>query len=108
MAFPLTRFACGEKVNSVWEIRLDVVYFQQEETMTKNEFETSLRQFLHHEPFRAFVVQLTDGRRLVIHQPPVVFCDGAASYIDPVDSALVDFFHDEVQTFGPLEQEVSV
>ena len=76
--------------------------------MNKNEFEASLRQFLDREPTLPFVVNLTDGRRLVIHHPPVVFCDGAASYIDPADNALVDFFHDEVQTFGPLEQEVAV
>jgi hypothetical protein len=76
--------------------------------MTKDEFEACLRQFLDREPFRPFVVHLTDGRRLVIQHPPVVFCDGAASYIDPVDGALVDFFHDEVQTLGPLEQEVPV
>ena len=76
--------------------------------MTKVEFEASLSQFLHREPFLPFVVQLTDGRRLVIHEPPVVFCDGAASYIDPADGALVDFCHDEVQTFGALEQEVPV
>jgi hypothetical protein len=76
--------------------------------MNKSEFEASLRQFLDREPFLPFVANLTDGRRLVIHRPPVVFCDGAASYIDPVDSALVDFFHEEVQSFGPLEQEVAV
>ena len=74
--------------------------------MSKNEFEGSLRQYLDRDPFQPFVVKLSDGRRLAIQNPPVVFCDGAASYIDPEDGALVDFFHDQVQTFGPLEQEV--
>lgn len=72
--------------------------------MSKEEFHAQLRQYLHREPFAPFVVELSDGRRLVIKRPPVVFCDGAASYIDPEDGALVDFFHDEVQTFGLLEQ----
>ena len=76
--------------------------------MTKDQFEATLREYLDREPFRPFVVHLNDGRHLVISQPPVVFCDGAASYLDPVDDTLVDFFHDEVRTFGPLEQEVSV
>ncbi len=74
--------------------------------MGKEQFETCLRQYLE-EPFHPFVVLLTDGRRVVIKQPPVVFCDGAASFIDPRDGALVDFFHDEVQTFRPVEQETA-
>ena len=85
-----------------------MVYFELEDAMNKDQFEAALRQFLQQEPFCPFVVYLTDGRRLLIRQPPVVFCDGAASYVDPIDSALVDFFHDEVQTFGTLEQEVPV
>jgi hypothetical protein len=74
--------------------------------MAKGEFESTLRQYLHHQPFHPFGVLLRDGRRLVIRQLPVVFSDGAASFIDPINGALVDFFHDDVQTFGPLEQEV--
>ena len=35
-----------------------------------------------------------DGRRVVIRQPPVVFCDGDASFIDPSDGGLVEFSHD--------------
>ncbi len=72
--------------------------------MSKDEFHTSLRQFLGRQPFAPFVVELRDGRRLVIKQPPVVFSDGVASFIDPADGALVDFRHGEVQTFGILEQ----
>ena len=67
--------------------------------MSKNEFETALRQYLDRNPFQPFVVRMTDGRRLAIQNPPVVFCDGAASYIEPDDGALVEFFHDEVQAF---------
>jgi hypothetical protein len=72
--------------------------------MTKEEFHARLLEFLQHQPFAPFVVELRDGRRLIVRQPPVVFSDGAASFIDPEDGALVDFFHDEVQTFGFLEQ----
>jgi hypothetical protein len=72
--------------------------------MTKDEFHARLREFLQHQPFAPFVVELRDGRRIVVRQPPVVFSDGAASFIDPDDGALVDFSHEDVQTFGFLEQ----
>jgi hypothetical protein len=73
--------------------------------MTKDEFHASLREFLHRKPFAPFVVELRDGRRLVIKEPAVAFSDGGAGYIDPEDGALVDFSHEEVLTFGFLEQE---
>jgi hypothetical protein len=38
----------------------------------------------------------------VVPRPPVVFCDGAASFIDPTDGALVDFFHNQVKDFVVL------
>jgi hypothetical protein len=68
--------------------------------------QASLRDYLNRDPFKPFVVRMTDGRRLAIPRPPVVFCDGAASFIEPDDGALVEFFHDEVQAFGSLEQGV--
>ena len=72
--------------------------------MSKEEFHARLRQLLAREPFAPFAVDLRDGRRLVVKQRPVVFSDGAASFIDAEDGALVDFRHDEVQSFGFLEQ----
>ena len=76
--------------------------------MTKDEFHARLRQFLQRQPFSPFVVELRDGRRLVVQQPPVVFSDGAASFIDADDGALVDFCHEEVQAFVLLEREAPV
>ena len=75
--------------------------------MSKNDFHNQLREHLHRKPFLPFVVELRDGRRIKIKQPPVVFADGAASFIDPADDALVEFAHDEVKKFGLLEQETS-
>lgn len=73
--------------------------------MAKEDFENCLRQYLERRPFRPFVIEFTDGRRLVIKQIPVVFNDGAAGFIDPSDT-LVEFFHDEVQAFALWEEEV--
>jgi hypothetical protein len=72
--------------------------------MSKDEFHSELRQFLNHQPFNPFTVEMRDGRRLAVMKPQVVFCDGAASFIDPEDGSLVDFFHDEVQQIRELEQ----
>jgi hypothetical protein len=76
--------------------------------MTKDEFHTRLRQFLHRRPFRPFVVELTDGRRLVIKKPNFAFSDGGAGFIDPEDGALVDFLNDDVRSIEPLKKETSV
>jgi hypothetical protein len=63
-----------------------------------------LREHLHRKPFVPFVVELREGRWLAIKQPPVVFDHGAASFIDPVDGALVEFTHKEVKAFGLQEK----
>jgi hypothetical protein len=76
--------------------------------MAKTAFHNRLRELLHQEPFRPFVVEYRDGRRLVINRPPVVFADGVASFIDPKDGALVDFSHDEVKAMVVLQEEASV
>jgi hypothetical protein len=73
--------------------------------MTKDEFDASLRQFRHRRPFVPFAIELQDGRNLVIRKPEFVFEDGAASFIDPEDGALVDFFHEEVRSMGLVQQE---
>lgn len=76
--------------------------------MTKNDFHERLRELLHREPFVPFAVDLRDGGRIVVKRPPVAFSDGWASFIDPVDGALVDFSHRQVKTMTPLEKEASV
>ena len=72
--------------------------------MSQDEFYSQLRQLVHREPFVPFVVQLRDGTRLVIKQPHVAFDPEGAGYVDLDDGALVDFTHDEVTSFGLLEQ----
>src|SRR5689334_5009787 len=72
--------------------------------MTIQDFERCLLQNLHRQPFLPFAVELTDGRRIIVKQLPVVYADGGAGFIDPDDGALVDFVHDEVSSFALLEQ----
>jgi hypothetical protein len=65
--------------------------------MSSDEFYASMQKFMQRRPFVPFVVELKDGRRLVIKKPKVAFNDEGAGFIDPEDGALVDFLHDEVQ-----------
>ena len=73
--------------------------------MTPEQVEQQVIELIYREPFVPFVVNLRDGRQIVIKQLPVVFADGAASFIDFENEALVEFFHNEVKTFAVLEQE---
>ena len=73
--------------------------------MTKQEFETQLLENVHCRPFRPFAVHLTNGGRIVVKKPPVVYSDGAASFIDLEQEALVEFFHDNTRSFEPLKKE---
>lgn len=76
--------------------------------MSKEEFDSTLRRLMERRPFSPFIVHLMDGRRINVKEPPIAFSDGAASFIDPDDGALVDFSHEEISSFGIREQEVSV
>ena len=73
--------------------------------MSKREFHKRLFEFMHREPFLPFAVKLRDGSEILIKQGPVVWDDGAASFIDPQEEALVDFYHNHVKEFVLLEQE---
>jgi hypothetical protein len=75
--------------------------------MSKKEFHSHLLEYMHREPFLPFVVKLRGGREIVIKQPPVVWDDGAASFIDPTDDMLVEFYHNDVRKFELLQPEMS-
>lgn len=73
--------------------------------MSKDDFHDALRISLHRSPFVPFDVILRDGRHLLFREPLLVFDDGAASFIDPVDGALVEFVHDQVVDIDSLRQD---
>jgi hypothetical protein len=51
--------------------------------MELERFEQVLRQYLRREPFQPFVVELLDGRVVMINDPRVVMGGGAASFFTP-------------------------
>ena len=76
-----------------------------DDAMTKKEFQNGLRQLLNSDPFSPFVVELRDGRRIIIKKPPLAFTDEGASFIDSTDGALVGFERNEVKKFTLLTPE---
>lgn len=71
-----------------------------------NEFDTTLRQFTQAPKFIPFVVELDDGRRILIRQRALAFGGGMAGFIDSDDGAIVDFSHKQVKSFSLLNQEI--
>ncbi len=63
-----------------------------------------MRQWLSKEHFVPFVVELDDGRPILISEPSVAFGGGSTGFIDPIDGALVDFTYDHVAGFMPQDR----
>lgn len=67
--------------------------------MTVEAFESALSHLLSREPFRAFTVELQDGKRFEVDLPhSVVYRDGFAIFVG-AHFALVEFDHKCVARF---------
>jgi hypothetical protein len=65
-------------------------------SMNTEQFEDTMREFVHRQPFEPFVVELRDGRAIEVTTPEVAFHgDGAAFLTD--DFVLVNFDRDDVR-----------
>jgi hypothetical protein len=65
-------------------------------SMTAEAFEDALRRFKNHQPFIPFVVELDDGREILVERPKLVFNAGAATYIAP-SFDFIDFTCEDVR-----------
>ena len=63
--------------------------------MTSKQVEEKLTELKHRKPFIPFVVELNDGRSLIVPEPPV-FDENGAGFFD-VDGALADFWFKDVR-----------
>lgn len=72
-------------------------------TMTAETFDLTLRRLLRQEPFQPFVVELIDGRRLVIDRRRLAVNYGGATLVMP-DLELIEFVPDEVRDIRLAEQ----
>lgn len=73
--------------------------------LSPDEFDTTLRKWVKRDIFLPFVVELDDGREILIRQPALAFGGGSAAFIDPVEEVLVDFSHEHVVGFHVAGQE---
>lgn len=72
--------------------------------MNLEQFEKTLRQFIRHDPFQPFVVELLDGRLIEIDHPGVAFGGGAASYLNE-QYDLIEFACENVRTIRQVAHE---
>jgi hypothetical protein len=76
--------------------------------MNADVFEPTMRTHMRRKPFQNFVVELEDGRQLLVDVPHAAgFDGGSASYID-ADGEIHFFSYDEVRDIRleKLQQEV--
>ena len=65
--------------------------------MTPEQFDDTLRSYVKRRPFFPFVVELTDGRRILIGDSHVGFGGGVAGFLNE-EGALDGFSFDEVRS----------
>lgn len=75
--------------------------------MSEQQFTPTLREYTKRKPFIPFIVEMADGRRLVIEEPFVVFGGGAAGYISDKDG-LVDIPCEQVRSILPVTVETKL
>jgi hypothetical protein len=72
--------------------------------MSQQEFEDFLRQHIRREPFFPFIVELNDGRKIIVPHSRVAFDGGAASFFAPGDD-LVMFVCEDVKAIYTMNLE---
>lgn len=75
--------------------------------MMEENFERLLRDNLRREPFQPFVVELVDGRQIIIDAPhTVAMSGGGGTFISP-EFELVSFSSDQVRAIRPALREAA-
>ena len=69
--------------------------------MSVEQFEHELRTNKHRDPFRPFVVELIDGRSILVDEPALAFDGGRAVFLGSSDIEIFDC--EEVQRFRPAQ-----
>jgi hypothetical protein len=73
--------------------------------MTPELFEQTLRDHKYRKSFLPLVVTLTNGRRIIIDQPGIVFDGNGAGFLSDEDG-LIDFSREEVKRMEILTPEM--
>jgi hypothetical protein len=75
--------------------------------MNQQEFEESARAFLRREPFQPFVIELQEGRVLLIDQPALAYGGGTGATFLSADFDLVEFLYEDVRAIREGTHEMS-
>jgi len=76
-------------------------------SMSEEQFTNTLRELTQRKPFIPFVVEMLDGRRLIIDQPAVGFGGGVAGFISD-EEGFVDFSCGEVRAMSHVTAEMKL
>lgn len=68
--------------------------------MSQEKFEEIMRQYLYHQPFLPFEVEMQDGRSVIV-DTEFAMNAGMVAFISKEDQ-LIDFVCDEVKAIRPL------
>jgi hypothetical protein len=74
--------------------------------MTEDRFAKTLREFIHRQPFRPFVVELADGEKIYVDYPSVAFSGCAAGFLSK-DDGMIPFSCDQVRSISLATPETS-
>jgi hypothetical protein len=74
--------------------------------MTEEAFDQTVRSFVKRRPFMPFVVELLDGRRIIVPHRHVAFGGGVAGFLSRKEG-LVGFSKDDVRSFRHLSPETA-
>jgi len=78
----------------------------EDDTMTQQEFEETIRECIWREPFQPFVVELLDGTIIDVDAPSVAMGGGEAGFIT-AEEDVIFFAHENVKTIRVPTRELS-
>jgi hypothetical protein len=73
--------------------------------MSEELFTKTLLELTQRSPFVPFLVELMDGRRILVDYPSVAFSGGAAGYIG--ENEVLRFSCEEVRSISPATTEAN-
>jgi len=71
--------------------------------MTEELFEATLRKYLRRKPFFPFLVELLDGRIIIVERPSLAMGGGAATIL--TEDEMIEFACEEVRDIRPVPAE---
>jgi len=75
--------------------------------MTQDTFQDTLRSFLRREPFQPFVIELVDGRQILVDLPhTVAMGSGAGGFITP-EYDVIFFSCEQIRDIRAATQEAA-